>query len=224
MSVISNLFGGHAPFKQLQSHMAVARETAHQLAPLFDHLVDGDQKAVKEVAKTIFTLEREADEIKHKLRGSLPRSLFMPVDRRDLLQVLHNQDSIADCAEDIAGLFLQREMVVPLEMVDDLKALVADVIGVVDLAHQVIGLMDELVAVGFTGQVAVRVEKLVTALNDAESRTDQGERALMRVLFSLEDELTPISVVFWYRTLEWLGDVADHAETCANTVRLIIAR
>ncbi len=224
MSVISNLFGGHAPFKQLQSHMDVARKAAHQLEPLIDHLIVGDQAAVKEVAKTIFVLEHEADEIKHKLRGSLPRSLFMPVDRRDLLQVLHNQDSIADCAEDIAGLFLQRDMVVPEPMAADLKALVVDIMHVVDLAHEVIGLMDELVAVGFTGQIAERVEKLVSELNAAESRTDKAERALMRVLFSLEDELVPISVVFWYRTLEWLGDVADHAETCANTVRLIIAR
>ena len=61
----------------------------------------------------IFEKEAEADRIKNDLRGALPKSLFMPVDRRDLLEVLQMQDSIADTAQDIAGLLIERRMEIP---------------------------------------------------------------------------------------------------------------
>ena len=33
-----------------------------------------------------------------------------------------------------------------------------------------------------------------------------------------------MSVVLWYRILEWIGDLADYAEKVGNSFRLIIAR
>ena len=61
-------------------------------------------------------------------------------------------------------------------------------------------------------------------LNEAEDETDALERKLERTLFSLESELHPVTAMFWYRVIEWIGDLADHAEKVANTIRLIIAR
>ena len=46
------------------------------------------QKIVDEICR----LESEADEIKNDIRGHLPKSIFMPVDRRDLLEILILQD------------------------------------------------------------------------------------------------------------------------------------
>ena len=224
MSVISNLFGGHAPLKKLQEHMGVVREAAQQLPALFEALHKEDDEGVHAAAKIIFEKESEADAIKHDLRNHLPRSLFMPISRRDLLPVLHNQDSIADKAEDVAGMILQRTWTVPKEMQKDLLSFVREVVGVVDLAHEIIGLLDELLAVGFKGELARNVEQLVTRLNQAESQTDRQERALMKILFTLEDQMSPVSVMLWYHALEWLGDVADHAETAANGIRLVIAK
>ena len=52
----------------------------------------------------IVRLEHEADEIKHEIRSHLPRRFFMAVERRDMLEILDAQDSIADVAQDIAEL------------------------------------------------------------------------------------------------------------------------
>ena len=54
----------------------------------------------------------------------MPKGLFLPVDRRDLLEVLDMQDSIADTAQDIAGLLVTRTMTVPDDMQADLRTLV----------------------------------------------------------------------------------------------------
>ena len=69
----------------------------------------------------------------------------MPVDRRDLLEVLAMQDAIADTAQDIAGLLLERDMEVPAGMEGPLMELVKRCVDSCDLAHGIIRELDELV-------------------------------------------------------------------------------
>ena len=45
--------------------------------------------------------------MKRELRTHLPKGLFMPVDRRDVLDVLLRQDIIANQAKDIAAIDLR---------------------------------------------------------------------------------------------------------------------
>jgi predicted phosphate transport protein (TIGR00153 family) len=224
MPTITKLFGRHTPFRELQAHMRVVDECAGHLPALINALLDGDADRLKDEAKLIFALEDQADTLKHACRIHLPRRLFLPVDRRDLLEGLMYQDTIADRCEDIAGIFLQRNMTVPMAMRDGLKALTEQVVRVVAMTTEVIELIDELLEVGFRGRLVKRVEVLVDSINSAEDLADRIERELSRVLFGLEQELDPISVILWYRILEWIGDVADYAEKVGNNFRLIIAR
>ncbi len=224
MPTISRLFGGHSPFSVLQQHMRVAHKCAEKVIPLLDALLEEDREAVKALAEEISTLESEADSLKHELRIHLPRSLFMPIDRRDILEVLHTQDSIADVSEDIAEMFVNRQMVVPEPVREPLKAMTKRCVEVVAQAAELIEHIDELLVVGFKGRTADKVEELAAAINTAEDETDAFERELERIFFSLEDELSPVSVMFWYRLIGWIGDLADHAEKIGNTIRLIIAR
>ena len=224
MTTITSLCGGHAPFSELQAHMRVVNECASHTPALMRALVDGNQETLKEKAKLIFKLEEQADTLKHACRLHLPTRLFMPVDRRDLLDVLQFQDIIADRAEDIAGIFLQREMPTPDPMKELLVELTEKCVDVVGMTTKVIELFDELLEVGFRGKVVERVEALVTEINIAEGEADRLERELSRILFSLEGELDLMSVVLWYRILEWIGDLADYAEKVGNNFRLIIAR
>ena len=224
MPTIASLFGGHAPFRQLQEHMRVVRACAELVVPLMEAHSAADHDRVKLLAKQIFEKESEADALKNALRLHLPRSLFMPVDRRDLLDLLSQQDSIADTAEDIAGLLIARDMPVPDGMRDTLAALTSRCVEVVGLAAEIIENLDELIEVGFRGRTADHVERLAEALNKAEDETDKLERAASRQLFAIEAELPPVTVIFWYRLIEWIGDLADYAEKVANAIRLIIAR
>ncbi len=224
MSTIMSLFGKQTPFAGMQEHMRTVRDCSRLVVPLVEALVEGDQERLKDNAKQIFALEEEADRIKNDIRMHLPRSLFLPVDRRDLLQVLHAQDSIADMSEDIAGLFLCRDMPVHPDMRESLVALTVGCVGVVELTCDLIDHLDELVAVGFRGRTAAKVEELALALNEAENQTDKLERELRRILFTVEDEIGAVSVILWCDLIDWIGDLADYAEKVGNTVRLLIAR
>lgn len=220
---IATLFG-KSPFKALQTHMGIVKECVLEVPTLFDALVSGDQKALTTQQEIIFSKEEEADVLLDELRMHLPRSLFMAVDRRDLLDLLDLQDSIADTAQDIAGLMMERDMSVPQEMVEPLQALVQRCVDTCLHAVTIIERIDELIETGFGGREASKVEELVEELSRIEDETDLMGQELARVLFSIEDNMKPVSVMFWYQMIQWVGDLADYAEAVGKQMRLLIAK
>ena len=222
-TAFASLFG-HSPFKPMQQHIGVVVECASQVPSLFEALCEGDQGGVEAAKDRIFELEEKADGIKNELRAHLPKSLLLPVDRRDLLEVLDLQDSIADTAQDIAGLLMERPMEVPDDLKEPLLALVRRCVDACEHSAKIINELDELVATGFRGRESDRVSEMVDELNGIENDTDDMGMELTHRLFSLEDQMKPVSVMFWYQLIQWIGDLADYAEKVGNRLRLLMAR
>ena len=84
--------------------------------------------------------------------------------------------------------------------------------------------LDELLALGFRGREAEKVNDMLKELNDIEDETDELGIALARALFEHEDEMKPVSVMMWYQLIEWIGDLADYAEKVGDRLRLLIAK
>lgn len=222
-NTFSRLFG-QSPFLPLQTHMRVVMECARETQPLIEALIRDDQVTVVKVKDRIFEREAEADRIKNELRLQLPRSLFMPVDRRDLLEVLHMQDAIANTAQDVAGLLIERQMSIPEFMHDPLIALTSRCIDTCEHSASIIEELDELLAMGFRGREVEKVDAMLAELNSIEDETDELGITLARSLFNHESEMDPVSVMMWYRLIEWIGDLADYAEKVGDRVRLLIAK
>ena len=215
---------GKSPFKPIQEHMRIVTECVSEVPALFQALVDDDPAKLEAQKTAIFEKEHAADALKNELRGRLPKSMLMPVDRRDLLDVLGMQDSIADTAQDIAGLLVERKMEVPEGMAEPLLALVNRCLDTCNQAGKIIEELDELVEMGFRGREASQVEDMVAELNRIEDETDEMGMALTRSLFAQEDSMNPVSVMFWYQLIQWVGDLADFAEKVGDRLRLLIAR
>ncbi len=164
----------------------------------------------------------EIDRLKHEIRSHLPRQLMLPVQRRDLLEILDFHDSIADCAQDVAGLADQRSMTVPPELADGMMELVRRVIDACDQAQRIVDELDELLETGFSGREAGRVEEMITALSHVASDTDHMAEKLHRQLFAMEDQLG-VGTVFWYDLINQVARMADFAERVGNRLRLLIA-
>jgi predicted phosphate transport protein (TIGR00153 family) len=204
--------------------MRTVKKCSAQITKLFEALCDGDQKKVLTIKDKIFELENEADKIKNELRSHLPKSLFMPVDRRDLLEVLDLQDNIADTAQDIAGLLVARKMDVAEGMRQPLLNLVRRCVDACDQAARIIERLDELVETGFRGPESDSVIEMVDQLNSIESDTDQMGLELTQSLFAHEDDMNPVTVVFWHDLIIMIGELADYAEKVGNRLRLLLAR
>jgi predicted phosphate transport protein (TIGR00153 family) len=219
---LGRLFGPN-PFTSLQEHMRVVIECVDHLPALFDALLAGDADRIRSEKDLIFEKEEAADGIHKRIRDSLPKRYFLPVSRRDLLDLLQKQDDIADTAQDIAGLLFERDMDVPDALRQDIAPFVRECVNVAGYAASVVEELDELLETGFGGKEADSVQQMIEKLHALEHETDRLGMELTRALFRGEDDMNPVSVVFWHRLIEWIGDIADHAESVGNRIRLLIA-
>lgn len=215
---------GHLPFRPLQEHMRVVVQCADQVPELFAALCASDKQKIRKVRDKIFSLENKADKIKNELRSHLPKTLFMPVDRRDILEILDLQDSIADTAQDIAGALIVR----PPKVLDSIPSpLMSLTDRCLEACHQMARIMeqlDELVETGFRGSEADVVLEMIDELNRIETDTDHKAIDLLAELFNHESEIDPVSLMIWHRLIRWVGDLANYSEKVGNRLRLLIAR
>ncbi|MFQ3309717.1 MAG: putative phosphate transport protein (TIGR00153 family), partial [Porticoccaceae bacterium] len=181
---ISNLFG-KSPIRPLQEHMSLVVVCASKLEPFFEAVIAVDWPTASEVFDRISDDENQADELKKQFRLNMPKSLFMPVSRGDLLGILAQQDNIANTAKDVCGIVLGREMDIPASLQSDFIAYVKSAIETCEKARTAIDELDELLETGFTGQEVKFVKKLIRDLDAQEQKVDKRERKLRHRLFKI---------------------------------------
>jgi len=222
-TTISSLFG-NSPVKPLQTHMSGVLDCVNELTVFIDAVVKQDWDAAAISQKKISNLEKDADKLKKQLRLQLPNSLFMPVSRRDLLEVLTMQDKIANKAKDIAGLILGRKICFPEAVGAPFIAFVARSVDASAQAGKAINELDELIETGFSGKEVSLVKSMIEELDRIESDTDKMQVAIRAEIFVRETEMPPIEVMFLYKVIDWTGDLADIAQRVGSRLHLMLAR
>ena len=213
-----------SPFKPIQEHMRTVFSCVSLLQPLFEALSAKDEALVKQLAQQISELETDADKQKSVFRLHMPKTLFMPVDRRDLLHLLRNQDSLADDAEKISQILTSRDMEIPDAIKGLLDELLADTLQICSEAKLMIEELDELVQVGFGGREHDKVIEMIAGVRRSENNLDQILHRIKRALFTVEDSLNPVSVMFWYQIIDLLGNMSDQAENMSDRLLLFLSK
>ena len=215
---------GRSPIGPMQQHIAKAHECAANLVPFFEAVMAQDWAQVEATQQEMARLENEADKLKKKVRMHLPKSLFLPVPRSDLLDLLSVQDKVANRAKDIAGLMLGRQMSIPASLQPLMLMYVRRCVDASAQALKALNELDELLETGFGGREATLVESMVGEIEEIEADTDRMQIEVRRALYALEKDLPPVDVIFLYQVIEWLGDVADRAERVGNRLEQLLAR
>ncbi len=215
---------GRSPIKPLQQHIAKTCDCVKALMGFIAAVLNHDWVTAEAQHRLVVQYEHEADDIKKDIRSHLPKSLFLPVSRGDLLEILTVQDFIANKSKDIAGLVLGRHMHIPEAIAARYVELLTSSLNAAEMAHRAIGELDELLETGFRGEEVNVVENMVTRLGLLEHANDEIQVDVRHALFKIEDELSPVDVVFLYKMIEWTGDIADHAQQVGNLLELLMAR
>jgi len=219
---ISKVFGA-SPVAPMQDHMDTCFKAARELVQLFECAIEEDWQGVDVSREKIVALEQQADEYKKQIRGHMPKSLFMPVPREDLLNLLWTQDQIANTARDISGLVLGRHMRIPKPLREDFLAYVSRNADAAKMARKSVRELDELYTTGFRGAEAAFVEALVADLDRVENETDAMQAKVRGVLYAIESELPPVDVMFLYRVIELIGEIGDMSERIGRRLELLLA-
>lgn len=221
-NVLANIFG-KSPVQPLEKHIEIAYRCAKQLNAFFTATFADDWQTAAAVRDEIEALEHKADDIKKKIRLHLPKSLFMPVPREDLLELLLVQDKIANRTKDVSGLVLGRKMKFPPQIAEQFLDFVDRNIDAAKQARKSVRELDELFTAGFRGAEVDLVAGLIEELDRIETDTDDKQAALRASLFSLEDSLNPIDAVFMYKVIELTGEIADMAERVGRRLELLLS-
>jgi predicted phosphate transport protein (TIGR00153 family) len=222
-NILGNLFG-RSPIGPIQEHMKIANEAVQLLPDLLRATTADDWIAAKDLHKQIHSAERAADKLKRSVRRHLPKSLFLPVPRSDLLELVTMQDAVANTAKDVAVIVIGRNMRFPESMQQAVLEFAEACAETCNQALLAIQELDELLEVGFTGREVKRVEGMLKELDKMERRTDKLSASLCAKLFKLEGELPPVDVMYYYRVMALLSTVADDAEVVGDRLQLLMAK
>ncbi|WP_445010536.1 TIGR00153 family protein [Vreelandella stevensii] len=225
--VTSNPFSamfGRSPFQPLLAHIVKANECADLLLPFFEATLAGDWDAAAELREQVTQLEHEADTLKTELRLNLPNSMFLPVSRSDLLDLISVQDKIANKVRDITGIMLGRKMRVPDELADLMREYMATSVACVAQARQALEELKDLLESGFGRNVSDVMQNMIRELHVLEHQADDQQVAIRRRLFELESQLPPVDVIFLYKIIDWVGEVSDRAERVGSRLQILTAR
>lgn len=221
-NMLANIFGS-SPVQPLEKHIDISYQCAKQLRAFFSAAVKGDWDGAVAARKEIEQLEHDADNLKKEIRLHLPKSLFMPVPREDLLELLLVQDKIANRTKDVSGIVMGRKMQIPAVIAEQFLDFVDRNIDAAKQARKSVRELDELFTSGFRGAEVTLVSAMIEELDRIETDTDDKQASLRAALFKIEDSLNPIDAIFMYQVIELTGEIADMAERVGRRLELLLS-
>lgn len=223
MSLISDLFG-KSPFGPLVEHTKKVHACVEVLRPLIDAMIGENYDQVHELQDKVSKLEYEADLIKHEIREHVTRRYFLPVERDELETFLRCQDRIADSVEDLAVILLIRNTKIHPALAEDFQKFVDQIVAVGNMLLGAALELENLAETSFGGAEADSVLKCIGNLGEEEWKADRMQRELCRRIYSLEDELDPLTIVFYDKILMTLSRIANEAENTGDLLRVMIVK
>lgn len=215
---------GHSPQRYLKDHVVLIREIMLLASKFHESAQRGDWSVCAEIFSDIEEVERNADQVKAKFQLQLPRGVFMPVYRSDLLEIMLILDRIPNEIKDFLGISLGRELAVPgtaAEAFSNYLRLGADC---VQLLEKLIVELDDLFRSGFSDREIEAIGVIATDISTLEHQADQDRIALNRMLRAAEAHESAIDMMFVYQMLGLIAGVSDHCQEAGYRVVAMITR
>jgi uncharacterized protein len=221
LGTILNLFG-RSPFAPLQSHMEKVAVCVHLLKDIFDAVEKKDYTAVEELAAKLADFEHKADLTRNDILNHLPKSLYLPINRALLVEILKTQDEIADQAKDIAILITLKPIELQPHFKDEFKEFLLKNISTFDSAFLIIKEMHELLESSFGGMEAEKVRTMIEEVSFKEHNVDLVQRKLLKKLFQSEEYMSYATFHLWQKICSATAAISNLSETLAFRVRLTL--
>lgn len=221
MRALLSLFG-RSPFAPLQAHMAKVADCVHCLPELFEAIDNKEFEKAGEISKQVSQLEHHADLTKNDIRNNLPKSLFLPIDRGRLLEILSLQDALADAAEDIAVLVTLKQLKMPESIKNDFQVFLEKNIEAFNTTKDIVREIHDLLESSFGGIEAQKVESMIETVAFKEHEADLIQRKLLKHLYQAEEEMSYTTFHLWQRIFESIASLSNLSEKLANRIRMTL--
>ena len=211
-----------SPFDGLQEHAEKVKECAWTFQQAIEcHITDQCEK-FEEFRLEVDKLESEADSIKQRIRGHLPKGTLMPADKFQLFRYLREQDKVLDAVEEaLDWLSFRSEPGIPEALEKDFFLLVDAVMDPVEEMCRLV-LEARKYFRSYSEKQRKIVKDIVHTIRRQEHDADKVEDGIKEKLLNMQIEA--VTIFHMIRLAETIGSIADHAENAGDMVRSMIAR
>ncbi|AKB12010.1 hypothetical protein SAMN02910340_01267 [Methanosarcina thermophila] len=214
-----------SPFVPLEEHAKKGVMAVEKLAEAMEAYCAGNYPILEERTEEIDKLEHEADKLKQKIRAGIPSSVKLPVNKKDLLSFLKQQDSIADYAQAAAYWMTLRPCKdVPDKIKEGFMELMGTSLKTARLYDELVGKLYKLLATSFSKEEIKETLTIIPEVEKLEHDVDVLETALLREIFENEDAIGGAGVCHLIGLVERIGGIADKSASAADRLRTMILR
>ena len=211
-----------SPFDGLQEHAEKVKECAWAFQQAIECHITDQCENFEEFRLEVDKLESEADSIKRRIRGHLPKGTLMPVDKFQLFRYLWEQDKVLDAVEEaLDWLSFRSEPGIPEALEKDFFLLVDAVMDPVEEMCRLV-LEARKYFRSYSEKQRKIVKDIVHTMRRQEHDADKVEDRIKEKLLNMQIEATTVFHVI--RLAETIGSIADHAENAGDMVQAMIAR
>jgi predicted phosphate transport protein (TIGR00153 family) len=211
-----------SPFEGLQEHAEKVKECAWVFQRAIECIIEDRCEDFEHFRKDIDKLESEADAIKRRIRGHLPKGTLLAVDKFQLFRYLREQDKVLDAVEEgLDWLSFRAAAGIPEVLEKDFMILVEAVIDPIEQLSQMVAEARKYFS-NFSDNQRIIVKDMIRTLRQYEHEADKLEDAVKEKIFNSIDDA--VAVFHLIRLTEIIGSIADHAENAGDMMRAMMAK
>ena len=212
---------GPSVFKLYYNHAERVFETVERMNDCVKSACKGED--VKDLIKATSKSELKADKIKSEIREVLRGSVRLAIDKLVFLELVSRQDRIADYAENVVEILSFRDLYDNSEARKLVLNLADAVTATVDEYQKTVRRFEYLLESAFANKEKDIIHQHIGRVNDLEHEADQVEAKAAAYVFTNGDD-QPLAAAHMYRLIQRLDDVANAAETAANSLLPVISK
>ncbi len=211
-----------SPFEGLQEHAQKLEECALVFQQAIECYISDECERFEEFRLEIDRLEDEADAIKRRIRGHLPKGTLLQFDKFELFRYLGEQDNVLDAMEEsLDWISIRSDLGIPQALIRDIKILVDETASAVDELSKMVAEARKYFE-NYSEEQRVQVKEIVHSLRQREREADKLEDSFKKKVF--DTVIDPVTVFHLVRMAEIIGTIADHAENAGDMMRAMLAK
>lgn len=211
-----------SPLNDLLEHAEKVKECGWAFQQAIEcHLSEKCQE-FEEYRGEVTKLESEADKIKRRIRGHIPKGTRMPVSPFLIFWYIREQDKVLDAVQNSLDWLSLKAITSSSEEIKKQLTILVD--SVMEPMEDLSRMVEEAKKyfISYSQKQRRIVKDIINNIRRLEHEADQVEDELKVKIFSLERE--PIALFHMIRLVETIGSIADHAENAGDMMRAMIAR
>ena len=211
-----------SPFEGLLEHAERIKECVWAFQQAMECHITDQCESFEEFRNEVDNLESQADAVKRRIRGHLPKGTLMPVDKFELFRYLHEQDKVLDAVEEaLDWISFRSEPGIPDALHKDFFLLVDAVLDPVEEMCRMVAEARKYFS-NFAEKQRRLLKDIIRTLRQQEHEADKVEDGIKAKVMNMQ--IDPVTVFHMIRLAETIGSIADHSENAGDMMRAMLAR